>query len=501
MLIAWSATTPPGTAADEPDHYIVALAIGRGDIRGHPPDVDPINSLAAILKAQAPTQSREAQLRSVRWIAEGARAFSLPIGRVPVSIGCFNSLLKRADTTIPANCTIKTSGAPGERRFVSYEAVNPPYTYIFSGVAMRLAGDRDVAGAYRIGRAAMSLICLTLLGLALLLLWDREAGPLSLLGAMVATTPLSVWSFSVLNPSGMEMSAATCWAAAVLRLVRRPAPQGWWVWAAAAASGVVLATARSSGPLLVVFIPLCIGLLFGFGRLRSAARGAGRRVALVAVCLGIAMAAGLFWLRYIPSYPLGFDVFDHVGTAITGLPQTVRSAVGRFAGDYFVPVYVAVAWTALLAALVVAAAVVATPAGRRRLALFATAVIAFVVAYATLYLNNGFLAFNGRYALPGLIVLPLCAGSILVERRSQITVSARRRLVLGITVGTAAIQLLAWWLESRRLAVGTEGPLFFFSDPAWSPPGGWLPWVLTMLVGTVAYASVAFTDARRPAQT
>ena len=481
--------------AVEPRLKASVIVVGGFDLRRALPEVDPINSLAAILKAQEPTGSREAQLRSVRWVAEGARAFSLPIGRVPVSIGCFNSLLKRADTAIPANCTIKTSDAPGERRFISYEAVNPPYMYIFSGVAMRLVGDRDVDGAYRLGRAAMSLICLTLLGLSLLLLWDREAGPLSLLGAMVATTPLSVWSFAVLNPSGMEMAAATCWAAALLRLVRRPAQPGW-VWAAAAASGVVLATARSSGPPLLVFILLCIGLLFGFGGLRSAVSGAGRRVVLVAVCLGIGLAAGLFWLRYVPSYPLGFDVFDHVGSAVTGLPQTLRSAVGRFAGDYFIPVYAAVAWGVLVVALLVAAAVVATPRARRRLALLAAAVVAFVVAFATLYLNNGFLIFNGRYALPGLIVLPLCAGSILVERRAQLAASARRRLVVGITVGTAAIHLLAWWLEARRLAVGTDGPLVFTSNTAWNPPGGWLPWVLTMLLGTVAYVSVAVLPGR-----
>jgi hypothetical protein len=333
-------------------------------------------------------------------------------------------------------------------------------------------------------------VCLILLGLAVLLMWDRQGGSLSLVGAMVATTPASIWAFSVLNPSGLEIAGATCWAAAFLRLLRQPAPPRW-VWAAAAAGGVALATARSSGPLFVVFIPFCIGLVFGFDRLLWAVRRLGRRVVAVAVCLGLALAAALFWLRYIPDYPLGSLIFDFVGDALTGMPRALREAVGRFAGDYFIPVYVAIAWAALLAALVVAAAVAMTPPERRRLVVLVIVVLGFLAAYATVFLTNGFPEFYGRYALPGLVVLPLCAGWLLAERREQISLSARRRLVVGLTLGTAAIQLLAWWLASRRLAVGTDGPLFFLSDPAWEPPGGWLPWVLTMLLGTVAYASVA----------
>jgi hypothetical protein len=490
MAAAWSVTTPPGTAADETDHYTKALAAGRGDVRGHPLKRDSITPLAAVLEQRAGAGKNKAELRAALWVQAGARSFSLPIGLVPSSIGCFNNLFRRADTSIPANCKIETSYAPGERRYVSYEAVNPPYLYFFSGAAMRLAGDQNVVRAYRLGRAAMGLVCLILLSLAVLLLWDRQGGSLSLVGAMVATTPASVWSFSVLNPSGLEIAGATCWAAAFLRLLRHPAPPRW-VWAAAAAGGVALATARSSGPLFVVFIPFCIGLVFGFDRLLWSVRRLGRRVVAVALCLGLALAAALFWLRYIPDYPLGTLVFDFVGDALTGMPRTLREAVGRFAGDYFIPVYVAIAWAALFAVLVVAATVAVTPPERRRFVLVVVVVLGFIAAYATAFLTNGFTEFYGRYALPGLVVLPLCAGWLLAERREQISLVVRRRLVVGLTLGTAAIQLLAWWLASRRLAVGTDGPLFFLSDPAWEPPGGWLPWGLTMLLGTVAYASVA----------
>jgi Predicted membrane protein (DUF2142) len=494
MVLAWLATTPLGTAADEPDHYIKALAAGRGDLRGHAPRADPTDPIAAVLAQQG--GEGEAQLRAVRWVAAGARTFTLPTALVPTAIDCFNNLFRRADTKIPANCVTHVSLAPGEQRFLSYEAVNPPYLYVFPGAAMRLAGDRSLIRAYRFGRAGMALMCLILFGLALLLLWDREAGPLSLVGAMVATTPTSVWSFSVINPSGLEIAGATCWAAALLRLLRRPEPPGW-VWAAAAAGGVALATARSSGPMILVLIPVCIGLVFGFGRLLSATRRLGRGLVPVAVCLALAVAAAIFWLRYIPDYPVGTVMFDFIGDAIRGVPRTLHEATGRFAGDYFIPVYLVAAWGALLAALLVAAALVATPRERVRLALVTVAVVIFLVAYSTAFLTNGFPEFQGRYALPVLLSVPLCAGWILVERRSRIPVSVRTPLVVGFTLGTVTIQLLAWWLEARRLAVGTDGPFFFLGDTAWDPAGGWPLWALAMLAGTALYASVVLPRIRK----
>jgi hypothetical protein len=93
-------------------------------------------------------------------------------------------------------------------------------------------------------------------------------------------------------------------------------------------------------------------------------------------------------------------------------------------------------------------------------------------------------------------VVPLCGGWILVERREELSAATRSRLVAVLAIGTGLIQLLAWWLESRRIAVGTDGPFFFMSDSAWDPPGGWLPWVFLMLLATGLYISAALLPLR-----
>jgi hypothetical protein len=258
-----------------------------------------------------------------------------------------------------------------------------------------------------------------------------------------------------------------CWTAGLLRLVRCPrSPR--WVWAATAAGGVVLATTRPSGLAFVVFIPLCVALGFGVPKLVAAARGESRTATAAGLTVLAAMVAAVFGQRYMPPYALGMQTAaDSFAPAIESLPRTLREAVGRFAGDFFIPVYIAVAWGALLATLLVAAGAFAERRQRVRLALVSLVSVVFIIAYATTYLTSGFDEFYGRYALPPLAVVPLCAGAVLADAGSRMSALARRWLMLSFTMGTAAIQLLAWWLESRRLAVGTKGPFFFLGDATW----------------------------------
>lgn len=483
MVMAWTAATPLGQAADEPAHYIKALAAGRGDLHGGETDLANVHALANAVKRHRATDDREAQVRALRFISEASGSFVLPRALVP-EIGCFNSLFRRADTSLPARCVTFVWGQPRETgSFATYVAAYPPFVYVPAGLAMRAAGDDDAPGAYRLGRGTFGLIALALVGLALLALWDAQAGALSLVGAMVATTPMSLWSFSVLNTSGLEIAAATCWTAGLLRLLRA-APPPRWVWAATAAGGVVLATARPSGPLFVVAIPVGIAVVFGLTRLLTLARRESTAALAAALAVAVALLAALFWQRYMPDYSLGVDtLLDSVSPALEGLPRAFREAVGRFAGDLFIPVPLAIAWGLILAALVIAAGVVARPL-RLRLALLALGTLAFIAVYATAYLTSGFDEFYGRYALPGLVVLPLCAGAVLAEHSAEVTAVLRRWLVGAIAFGTGTIHLLAWWLESRRIAVGTDGPLLFPSDAGWSPPGSWWLWIAAMLAGT-----------------
>jgi hypothetical protein len=81
--------------------------------------------------------------------------------------------------------------------------------------------------------------------------------------------------------------------------------------------------------------------------------------------------------------------------------------------------------------------------------------------------------------LPLLVALPILCGELAPR-------SAARRLLPGALAITALVQFVAWYVNARRSAVGTGGPLFFPGDAKWSPAGGWLPWVVLAVLGSVA---------------
>jgi hypothetical protein len=52
---------------------------------------------------------------------------------------------------------------------------------------------------------------------------------------------------------------------------------------------------------------------------------------------------------------------------------------------------------------------------------------------------------------------------------------------------------LAWYFNARRHAVGTRGPVWFFSRSAWSPPGGWELWAAVVAVASLVMGAAVVT--------
>jgi hypothetical protein len=66
-------------------------------------------------------------------------------------------------------------------------------------------------------RAGKALVSLLLLGAAIFLLWSSESQLASLVGLVVATTPMAVFLSASLNPSGFEIMSALAFTSALLR--------------------------------------------------------------------------------------------------------------------------------------------------------------------------------------------------------------------------------------------------------------------------------------------
>jgi hypothetical protein len=59
-----------------------------------------------------------------------------------------------------------------------------------------------------------------------------------------------------------------------------------------------------------------------------------------------------------------------------------------------------------------------------------------------------------------------------------------------------AVHLLAFYWAARRAAVGTDGPILFFTDAGWTPPLGWIPWLLAATAGSAMLVAAMRAGAR-----
>jgi hypothetical protein len=387
LIAAWIGGNPPFAGPDEQWHYARTFDIGVG----------------------APaTASLGGNPLQVAWTNQATRAVTIPHGLAPRSVGCY-IFDRRQPVT---ECPPFPAG-----RFVTPVGTYEPLPYVLPALAKEPASTPNAA--LMLGRIASALAAGALLLMALVLLRD------SLLGLVIAVTPMVLFCASLLNGSGLEITAAIAFSAALLKRS----------WTAVAISGAILALSRSAGPLWVILI----GLLF------QGWKAPPRTLAVV----GVAISLNRIWeALYGPDLMLGVANARHtIGPAF----RVDRIRVG---------------------------------------AAVATAILFPPFFWLVQYRHTGF-DLQGRQMLPLLVALPILCGSLVPKD------AARRLLPVALAI-TAPIQFIAWYVNARRSAVGTDGPLFFLGDAHWSPAGGWLPWLALAALGSLALIGPALRTARQP---
>ncbi len=201
---AWIGSNPPAAAPDEPEHYLRALSIGRGDFLGQPTRDTPM------------TPANPAQ---AAYLARTTRSVLVPAGlAVPPSWFC---TVTNHDAS--ARCLTDTPTNTRPIRQATYEAGYLPFLYVPSGVAMRLAGH--ATQALFLARLANALVTYGLLVVAILLLWDGSSA-ISLLGVPLAMTPTVLFVGTAIGPSGPEIAGAATFLAFLLSAARRKFVRG-----------------------------------------------------------------------------------------------------------------------------------------------------------------------------------------------------------------------------------------------------------------------------------
>jgi hypothetical protein len=421
--------------------------------------------------------------------------FRVPAGLSPVGIACLET-----DPDIAASC-LSLPRPPGPATVLpTYVGTYQPAAYLVPGLAT--LGAHDVATALARARLANAALWLGLVVMAVVLLADGERPGLSVLGVVLAVTPMTVFLGASVSSSGPEVAAAVCFLAAVIRLCRPGRPPAA-AWPALAVSGALLAFTRSLGPGWVVFGAVVAVVSAGPRGAVRAVRQGGRAAAVALATVAVASVASVAWEATAqPHAAFGWELFRRwLGPSVRELPTVVRENVGVFG-----PLNVSMRpeayllWVLLAMLLVVAALVLGR--GRERAAVVLTLVAwpaGAVVLSAAVIHQTGF-GMQGRYVAPLVLAVPLVAGEVVLRHRARVSAEVAAVTVGVVTAAAAVVHLLGWYANARRWAVGTNGPRLFLGRAAWAPPGGWWAWLATACAGAALLAAAGVTLARREAE-
>jgi hypothetical protein len=451
LLLGWVFASPFGAAPDEPAHAVRALASAAGQWQGQP--ATPYQRTADRTTAQAGLLNQVAQ------------DFTVPASLLPAD-PCF---ARRPDQS--AACASAPSPAPssGTVHAVTYETTAPPGVYTLAGLAMRLPVQAIPPGY--LGRLALALVCALLLAGAA---WAAGArGSLwPLAGVALATTPMVLFLGSSVGTAGVAAAAAICFTTGVLAFWISTPRRG--LATLIGASGAILALTSAGGALALVALVVAMLPIVRLRRLTEPGAILASAVVTAALVAGVALA-----LDHRPLPPGGVDVGGALATATHSAPALLQQAVGVFAWtDLALPLAACAVWGGMVVVGVATALVLGGSRERLSLVLVAaTTLAAAAVAEGFVLVPVGW-DLRGSFVLPILVALPIIAGFVLHGARLAPRADA---LLLG--AGVVGVQLFALWENARRYAVGLQGPPNFLDSAAWTPPGGWMPWLIVAATG------------------
>lgn len=449
---AWSLMTPVMGAYDENQHFIKAVSVWHGQLRG--------------TSVEIPGQSDDALPQRVDVVRVPEDDASLQQVH-----GCFVGRGQTPDCAPAASGDHDRSARAG-----TAAGPYPPLYYALVGWPSRLVSAPLDLYLMRLVSAAWSA---AFVALALSALRRMTSSAVAVTATAVAMVPMVWFLAGVVNPNGLEISAALAmWATWMLWAddLARGTPSQRWLVVGAVVSAVVLGNCRSLGPGLVFLVAATTWLA------RRPSIRAWRSALRVLVPVGVGTSLGALWV-------IGEGHLDAIRGTKTASGGPIVWELLRMVPEWVMQTFADVGWGEIrvrpVAALCLAAMVVfvllARRHGARREATLALALLgAVVVAPVALQLpsaGSGGIAWQGRYLLAALVGVPVLCGA-----------------AFGRTEAGRDVSLAGWWHRAGIVAaVGWLGTLAVagahygagpFGNGNWSPPLGMIGVLVVAAAGT-----------------
>ena len=472
LAAAWSVSTPTGASPDEHAHYIRAAAVARGQFEGRevmvPHNVGGIDGKFAETGVQLPKWYQELKTVNSCYAFQGWQ---------------------------PASCA-PALGNSGETAEVTTAAgrYNPLY-YLAVGWPSRLVPGE--AGLYLM-RLVSAAICAALAASAVLSAaeWRRRSFPL--LGLVAAATPMALFMFGVVNPSGPEIAAGILVWSTVLPVLMEPDPK--LLNRRLARLGVGAVVLINIRPLGIIWFCAAVAAALVLQQ-RSALRSVVTRRAawFWGLCAVVAMAGALAWTKAHPDN----SVIQTKGTLTPLLAARktfdnslvyFKQMVGYFGWlDNEPPAATLLVWCGIVLMLLLLALCFSRVREAVALLGLTAGLIIVPVAAQTAQSDLG-MVWQGRYLLPFAVGLPLTAAAVCAQRAPRGGMPWRR--LIGLSVfSLAAVNVAGFVWALRRNTVGVNGPLLL-SPAKWAPPVGWPVWVVVYALAALLLAALVLALSR-----
>lgn len=409
---------------------------------------------------------------------------------------------------IPASCSAPWPTSSQPQTIATYVDHYPPLYYLFVGSATYASHQRSGIYLMRLISALMSSVMLAL-GAYAIARWSRRRS--LYVGMYIALTPEAYFLSSSVNPSGFETTTAIClWTlVAILGLEYRDQPPRTLV-VLVGATASILALIRGLSPLWVALAALTLLVLWGPRELYETVRrrrdvqwtGAG------VIGAGVLAALWIFTQGTLNILPVGMGVPKRDSTfAVIRLVASfaqgwLREAVGILGWlDTELNGFVYHSWYAIVIGLLVVSLVRGNARERATVAALSALTVLIPIILVVRQARTLGVVWQGRDSLPlavGAVILAAAVSGSPLRRRARrsvqrFDVTLRRRIaqltLLGVVAILAIANMMAFYINLRRYAVGRYGPkLFFLHHQGWSPPTGQFLTLAVYGITTAAFA-------------
>lgn len=407
LQITWVFAVPPFWGADEFDHAYRAAAAARGQLFPTPTDA---------------TRGTGAWLEVPDDIVAAARprCQDLPYTRDHDCVGTTHGDARRVSS--------------GAGRYF-------PLYYVTVGIAALPFDGHAALYAMRLATVLVTWL-LFCLALAATRRWAATTWPVAAL--VVASTPVLIFSASIVAPNGVELMASLAVWAALLGLVGTDSRHHAFLASVAAISGALLVTTRSLGPgwLLVTLIVVILATRPSLTDIKILLS---RKTTWIAAgVLLIATTVSAIWILSMRALDFGetltepVPMSERISLVLRNEPVWILQTIAAFPNRNEatnVSVY------ACYLVLFVGALALGYRFGRPAVRAMVTVLMAFIVLFPALSLLDAHTdprVWQGRYGLPAAVGTVLLVGFALDRAAPQVTLRFRLA-VLGLFVAAQSV--------------------------------------------------------------